>query len=93
MIGLMIKERPYMAHSMTPKAGLMTMLAAWLTGVPVRVHMFTGLVWPTATDGKRKVLMMSSTDWFSKANESWFINLETLNTYTEELIYLLKIQR
>lgn len=93
MIGLMIKERPYMAHSMTPKAELLTMLAVWLTGVPVRVHMFAGLVWPTATGGKRKVQMMSSTDWFSKANESWFINLETLNTYTEELIYLLKIQR
>ena len=58
MIGVMIKERPYMAHSMTPKAGLLTMLAAWLTGVPVRVHMFTGLVWPTATGGKRKVLML-----------------------------------
>ena len=58
MIGVMIKERPYMAHSMTPKAGLLTMLAAWLTGVPVRVHMFTGLVWPSATGGKRKVLML-----------------------------------
>ena len=58
MIGVMVKERPYMAHSMTPKAGLLTMLAAWLTGVPVRVHMFTGLVWPTATGGKRKVLML-----------------------------------
>ena len=58
MIWVMIKERPYMAHSMTPKAGLLTMLAAWLTGVPVRVHMFTGLVWPTATGGKRKVLML-----------------------------------
>ena len=58
MIGVMIKERPYMAHSMTPKAGLLTMLAAWLTGVPVRVHMFTGLVWPTATGGKQKILML-----------------------------------
>ena len=66
MIGVMIKERPYMAHSMTPKAGLLTMLAAWLTGVPVRIHMFTGQVWPTATGGERKVLMMSSTDWFLK---------------------------
>ena len=58
MIAVMMKERPYMVHSMTPKAGLLTMLAAWLTGVPVSVHMFTGLVWPTATGGKRKVLML-----------------------------------
>lgn len=58
MIVVMLRERPYMVHSMTPKAGLLTMLAAWLTGVPVRVHTFTGLVWPTATGGKRKVLML-----------------------------------
>lgn len=50
------KEKPYIVHSMTPKAGLLCMLAAWITRVPRRVHTFTGLVWPTATglsDGYR----------------------------------------
>lgn len=65
MIGVMIKERPYMAHSMTPKAGMICMVAAWLTRVPVRIHTFTGLVWPTATGLKRKILMM--TDWLTCA--------------------------
>jgi len=51
------RERPDMVHSMTPKAGLLCMLAAWITRVPVRVHMFTGLVFPTATGGKRRILM------------------------------------
>ena len=37
-------ERPVMVHSMTPKAGLICMLSAWLAGVPRRVHTFTGLV-------------------------------------------------
>jgi glycosyltransferase involved in cell wall biosynthesis len=54
-----IKERPAMVHSMTPKAGLLCMIAAWLTRVPVRVHTFTGLVFPTATGLKRKILMLT----------------------------------
>lgn len=57
MIKVFRKEKPYMVHSMTPKAGLVCMIAGWLTGVPVRVHMFTGLVWPTSTGMKRKILM------------------------------------
>lgn len=61
MICVMWKEKPYMVHSMTPKAGLLTMFASWMTGVPVRVHTFTGLVWPVETGLKRKILMF--TDW------------------------------
>ena len=61
MVKVLRKEKPYIVHSMTPKAGLITMIAAWLTGVPVRIHTFTGLVWPTATGFSRKVLMF--TDW------------------------------
>ena len=58
MIGVMLRERPYMVHSMTPKAGLLSMVAAWLTGVPVRIHTFTGLIWPTAVGFRRKILML-----------------------------------
>jgi len=54
-----IKERPAMVHSMTPKAGLLCMMAAWLTRVPVRVHTFTGLVFPTAKGLKRELLMIT----------------------------------
>mgnify|MGYP002301473699 FL=1 len=43
------RERPTIVHSMTPKAGLLCMMAAWMCRVPVRVHTFTGLVFPTAT--------------------------------------------
>lgn len=53
------KEKPYMVHSMTPKAGLLCMVAGWLTRVPVRVHTFTGLVWPTSSGLKRKILMLT----------------------------------
>ena len=59
MIKTLRKERPYMIHSMTPKAGLLCMVAGKLTGVPVRIHTFTGLVWPTSTGLKRKILMLT----------------------------------
>ena len=53
------REKPQMVHSMTPKAGLLCMMAAWIAGVPVRVHTFTGLVFPTAVGVKKKILMMT----------------------------------
>ena len=65
MINVMRKEKPYLVHSMTPKAGLISMIAAWLTKVPVRIHTFTGLVWPTSSGLKRKILM--ATDWITCA--------------------------
>lgn len=54
-----MRERPYMVHSMTPKAGLLCMVSAWFLRVPVRVHTFTGLVFPTATGLLRRVLMVT----------------------------------
>lgn len=65
MVRVFMQERPTMVHSMTPKAGMICMVAAWLTRVPVRVHTFTGLVWPTSTGLKRKILMF--TDWLTCA--------------------------
>lgn len=41
------RERYDLVFSMNPKSGLLAMLAAWLTGVPLRIHCFTGQVWAT----------------------------------------------
>lgn len=65
LIRIFHQEKPYMVHSMTPKAGLLCMLAAWLTRVPKRVHTFTGLIWPTTSGISRRILMM--TDWLTCA--------------------------
>lgn len=65
LIGVFRKEKPYMVHSMTPKAGMLCMLAGFLTRVPRRVHTFTGLVWPTSKGLKRRILM--ATDWLTCA--------------------------
>ena len=50
------KEKPDMVHSMTPKAGLLGMTAAWLAGVKVRMHTFTGLIFPWRKGLLRRIL-------------------------------------
>lgn len=44
-------------HSVTPKAGLLSMLAGKLTNVKTRVHIFTGQVWVTKKGFFRYLLM------------------------------------
>lgn len=57
LIVLFRKEKPQIVHSLTPKAGLLAMMAAWACRVPVRIHTFTGLVFPTATGLKQRILI------------------------------------
>ncbi len=45
--------RVQIAHSTTPKAGLLTALAAFFAAVPVRLHTFTGQPWVTMRGIKR----------------------------------------
>lgn len=59
LIKVFKREKPDMVHSMTPKAGLLCMMAGRLTCVPVRIHTFTGLVWPTAKGLQRWILKMT----------------------------------
>ena len=59
LIRVFRRERPTMVHSITPKAGLLCMIAAWICRVPVRLHTFTGLVFPTATGLKQKILILT----------------------------------
>lgn len=59
LIKVFRKEKPDMVHSITPKAGFLSMIAAWITRVPVRLHTFTGLVFPTSTGLKHKILIMT----------------------------------
>ena len=59
LIRLFHREKPWIVHSMTPKAGLLCMIAAKLCRVPHRIHTFTGLIWPTASGLKRKMLIVT----------------------------------
>ena len=57
MARVLLRVQPQIVHSFTPKAGLVTMLAARLCGIPVRVHTFTGLLFPTAHGLRKKLLV------------------------------------
>lgn len=59
LIRVFRREKPDMVHSMTPKAGLLCMMSAWITRIPVRVHTFTGLVFPTAKGLTQKILIFT----------------------------------
>lgn len=48
LIRLFRKEKPYIVHANTPKASLLSMVAAWLVGVPHRIYTVTGLRFETA---------------------------------------------
>ena len=61
LIRVFRKEKPDMVHSITPKAGLLSMMAAWVARVPVRIHTFTGLIFPYEESWKRHLLRL--TDW------------------------------
>lgn len=50
------KEKPYIVHTHTPKAGTLGMIAAKLAKVPYRLHTVAGLPLVEATGVKRSVL-------------------------------------
>ncbi|NJM78918.1 MAG: glycosyltransferase family 4 protein [Flavobacterium sp.] len=52
------KEKPLIVHSITPKAGLLSMIAAKYAGVPIRLHTFTGLVFPSKKGLFQKLLIL-----------------------------------
>ena len=47
------QKRYHAVHSVSPKAGLLAMTAAWIARIPLRVHTFTGQVWATKTGAPR----------------------------------------
>jgi glycosyltransferase involved in cell wall biosynthesis len=56
LIVLFRRERYSAVSSVTPKAGMLAMLAAAMAGVPLRTHIFTGQVWATRMGWKRWLL-------------------------------------
>lgn len=58
LIRLFRRMRFDAVHSVTPKAGLLAMMAARIAGVPLRTHTFTGQVWATQRGFRRRALRL-----------------------------------
>lgn len=56
LIKIFRREKFNIVHSIMPKTGLLAMLAAFLTFVPVRIHTFTGQIWVTKS-GMTRILL------------------------------------
>lgn len=73
--------------SISPKAGLVTMLAAYLADVSIRVHCFTGQVWANKFGLKRAIfkyidkltLYLSSNPLCDSASQKSFLKTENFN--------------
>ncbi len=53
---LFSKRKFTLIHPITPKAGLLSMTAGKLAGIPVRIHTFTGQVWAARSGATRSIL-------------------------------------
>jgi glycosyltransferase involved in cell wall biosynthesis len=56
LIRIFRKHQFKLVHSVTPKAGLLAMMAGFLVGIDTRIHTFTGQVWVTRTGFSRWLL-------------------------------------
>ncbi|MBI5438643.1 MAG: glycosyltransferase family 4 protein [Nitrosomonadales bacterium] len=55
LVRIFHRERFNLVHSIMPKTGFLSMLAAWIAGVPNRIHTFTGEVWANKRGWRRMV--------------------------------------
>lgn len=71
LYGLFKKEKPDIVHSHTPKAGLLSMWAAKLAGVKVRIHTVAGLPYMVAEKQKKSLLVQMEKSTYTSATEVW----------------------
>lgn len=83
LIKIFKKERPDIVHTHTPKAGLLGMLAAKLTGVKVRIHTVAGMPLMVEKGFKLKLLTFIEKLTYWGANYVW-PNSGSLYTYITE---------
>ena len=70
LVRLFYRKKFDLVYSVSPKAGLLTMVASWLLRVPVRIHTFTGQVWVN-----KKGLM----SWLLKLMDQVIASLSTIS--------------
>jgi glycosyltransferase involved in cell wall biosynthesis len=71
LIQLFKREKPDIVHTHTPKAGLLGMIAANLSGVKIRIHTLAGIPAMAAEGGKKSLLETVEKWTYSNATEIW----------------------
>jgi len=64
-------EKPDVVHSHTPKAGLISMIAAKLAGVKIRIHTVAGMPYMVADKQRKSILIEMEKLTFRLATEVW----------------------
>lgn len=70
LVHIFFRERFDLIHTLSPKSGLLGMIAARVTGIPVRIHTFQGEVWLT-----RKGLWRAILKYMDKLIAQWATHL------------------
>jgi len=83
MIRLFQKEKPCIVHSHSPKAGLIAMVAAKITGVHIRLHTIAGMPLMEAKGLRRWILSLSERITYACAT-ALFPNSQGLKKYLME---------
>ncbi|MBS1512367.1 MAG: glycosyltransferase family 4 protein [Bacteroidetes bacterium] len=83
LIRIFKKEKPDIVHSHTPKAGLLGMLAAKLSGVKVRIHTVAGMPLMVEKGFKLRLLSFIEKLTYWAAKEVW-PNSQSLYNYITE---------
>lgn len=87
LIFFLLKEKPLIVHSHTPKAGIIAMIASRIANVPIRLHTVGGLPLMEETGGKKKLLesiekLTYSLSTFVFTNSRGLYNYIIENKYT-----------
>ncbi|MBK7882962.1 MAG: glycosyltransferase family 4 protein [Chitinophagaceae bacterium] len=79
LIKIFKKEKPDIVHSMTPKAGLLGMIAAKYCGIPIRIHDVVGMPLMVQKGIKYQVLKNVEKITYAAANHVWPNSYSLLN--------------
>ena len=71
LIWILLKEKPDILHTHTPKAGLLGMLAGWIIRVPIRIHTVAGMPLMGLSGIKFAVVRFTEKLTYFCANQVW----------------------
>ncbi len=82
LLWYMMKEKPSIVYTLTPKAGLLGMIASWISRIPHRVHCVVGLPHLEAEGRRKTILTMTEkiTYFFSSKIYCNSLNLQQVVT-------------